>query len=95
MEIKEEDVYKVLQDVIDPEIGISIVDLELVRKVRISEDGVHICMTLTSPMCPFADIIISDITDGCILAGIGEPEIEITFEPVWEPSKNLRLRLGI
>jgi metal-sulfur cluster biosynthetic enzyme len=95
MEIKEEDVYKVLQDVIDPEIGISIVDLELVRKVTVSESGVHILMTLTSPMCPFADIIISDINDGCILAGIGEPEIELTFEPIWEPSKRLKLRLGI
>lgn len=95
MQITEEDVIKVLKDVIDPEIGISIYDLELIRKISITENTVHILMTLTSPMCPFADIIISDITDGCILAGISEPEIELSFEPLWEPSDRVKLRLGI
>lgn len=95
MQTTEDDVRKILAEVIDPEIGISILDLELIREISISDEHIHILMTLTSPMCPFADIIISDVTDGCILAGLPEPEIELTFDPVWEPSKRLRLRLGI
>ena len=56
--IDPEDVLEALRDVVDPELGINVVDLGLVYGLAIGEDGVAtIDMTLTSAACPLTDVI--------------------------------------
>lgn len=52
-----EDILNKLKEVIDPELGVNIVDLGLVYNVSVSGSDVKVLMTLTSPGCPLAAVI--------------------------------------
>ena len=57
----EEKVRRNLRRVIDPEIGINIVDLGLIYKVDVNEENdVQLLMTLTAPNCPYGDMILME-----------------------------------
>lgn len=97
--ITKELVIKTLQTIQDPELGIDVWTLGLIYSVTPREDGVDILMTLTSAMCPFADELIKNIEDG-VGALLSEDEgasvrVELTFDPPWEPSEELRVMLGV
>jgi len=89
-----EQVFDALKDVIDPEMGIDIVTLELIYNVNIENDAVNVKMTLTSPMCPFGPAIIEEVKTNVTKLGVKEVRVELTFEPLWQPSKELRATLG-
>jgi len=72
-----------LHNVIDPELGVSVVDLGLIYNLDMNDDEILIDMTLTYPGCPLTEIIESDINDA--LYGFNKP-IKITW--VWEPLWN-------
>lgn len=78
-----EDVREALHQVIDPELGIDVVDLGLVYGIEIDELGrAIITMTLTTPACPLTDLI----EDQCasVLAGLVEEfRIDWTWLPRW------------
>ncbi len=101
-EIKKE-VIESLREVSDPELGINIVDLGLVKRIEVGEyledfkvyDFVKVVMTLTSVMCPFADQIISLVEIKVDSLNYGEPKVELDFSEPWEPSEDLRMMLGI
>ena len=79
-----------LNEVLDPEIGISIVDLGLIYGVEISElEKVTITMTLTTPGCPLIGLIEEDIRLKIQQLGIKKNNIEIkvTFDPPWSMDK--------
>ena len=61
------DVTEFMRDVIDPELGINVVDLGLVYDLWFEEDNgkeiVMINMTLTSPACPLTDVIAEQVED--------------------------------
>jgi metal-sulfur cluster biosynthetic enzyme len=95
----EEKIREELKKVIDPELGINIVDLGLVYDVRFEGGETEIDLTLTSPGCPLAGVIDSEIKK--VLEGV--PEIKnLTVELVWDPpwtkemiSEEVRAELGI
>ncbi len=101
-EIKEK-ILESLKSVSDPELGISIVDLGLIKKIEIGEyledfkiyEYIKIIMTLTSIMCPFADKIIEDVELKVNSLNLGEAQVELDFSEPWEPSEELRIQLGI
>jgi len=95
--ITEKDVIEKLKLVKDPEIGIDIWTLGLVYKITLEEDGVEILMTLTTPFCPFADELIADVEKKVGELGYqeGDVRVELTFEPAWEPSEEVRMMLGV
>lgn len=93
--ITKEQVIEKLKEVKDPELGIDIVTLGLVYDVKFDEDGIEVLMTMTTPFCPFADDIIADVEKKVISLKSGEAKVEITFDPPWEPPKELRDKLGI
>ena len=78
-----------LREVIDPEIGINIVDLGLVYDVSLSRDGVAvITMTLTTPGCPLGGYItdsINDTLDG--VPGVTDADVRIIWDPPWDPDE--------
>lgn len=95
--ITEKEIIEKLKLVKDPEIGIDIWTLGLVYKITIEEDGVEILMTLTTPFCPFADELIADVEKkvGALGYEEGDVRVELTFEPEWKPSEEVRAMLGV
>lgn len=99
--ITEEIVLAAIQEVIDPELGINIVDLGLVYGVDISEDGrITITMTLTTPGCPlhasFAEEIERVLWQA--IPGLAGVAVNLVWEPRWNPrmiSPEGRATLGI
>lgn len=91
-----ENITEKLKTVKDPELGIDIVSLGLVRNVSIDDDGVEVLMTLTSPFCPFADELIQNVETAVgKLPGAGDVRVEITFDPPWEPPQEVKDALGL
>ena len=78
------DVEEYLRDVIDPELGINIVDLGLVYDIWIEEGShAHVNLTLTSPGCPLTDVI----EEQAAMAVVGHDVVEkLTIHWVWSPS---------
>lgn len=72
-----------LRRVIDPEVGMNIVDLGLIYRIDCAPGEVHIDMTMTSPACPLADVILDDID--AVLDPLIPPEVNIRVELVWDP----------
>lgn len=84
----EELVEQSLYDVIDPELGINIVDLGLVYGVISDEhNNVTITMTLTTPGCPMHDSITNGVKHRVSqLDDVGVVEVNLVWEPEWSPS---------
>ena len=82
-----EDVTEAMKDVVDPELGINVVDLGLVYGVAIDEHNrATIDMTLTSAACPLTDVL-EDQT-GAVLSGVVESfTINWVWMPPWGPDK--------
>ncbi len=78
-------VIEALSKVLDPEIGISIVDLGLIYDIDITEDDtVNVTMTLTMPGCPLASRITQDAKNALSnIEGIKEANVTLTFDPPW------------
>ena len=54
-------IREALQGVIDPHVGMSVVDMGMVREITPGEEDVQIKMILTSPFCPLASMIVSQV----------------------------------
>ena len=82
-----EDVTEALKDVVDPELGINVVDLGLVYGVHVEDDSsVTIDMTLTSAACPLTDVIEDQVTS--VLEGlVTGHRINWVWMPPWGPDK--------
>jgi len=90
-----EDVMKVLEGVNDPEINIDVVTLELIYNVEVVEDKANIKMTFTTPMCPYGPMLVEEIKSKVReLNGIKDVNVNVVFDPPWQPSKELRATLG-
>jgi len=96
----EDEVLEALKSVIDPELGINIVDLGLVYEVDIAEGGdVDIQYTLTTMGCPIGPLIEDQMR--AFLApvpGIGEVRPEMVLRPAWTPemmSEEAKAALGM
>jgi metal-sulfur cluster biosynthetic enzyme len=79
----EEDVTEALKDVVDPELGINIVDLGLIYGLHVEEDNsVTIDMTLTSAACPLTDVI-EDQTQTALEGLVSSFAINWVWMPPW------------
>ncbi|WP_033829481.1 metal-sulfur cluster assembly factor [Bacillus andreraoultii] len=88
MTLKEQ-IIEALRDVLDPELGINIVDLGLVYEIDIDEDkNVVIKMTLTTPGCPMHDSISFGVQNRLHqIEEIGNIDVQLVWEPRWDPSR--------
>jgi metal-sulfur cluster biosynthetic enzyme len=86
------DIEEAMRDVVDPELGINVVDLGLVYGVSLedAEEGTValLDMTLTSPACPLTDVIEDQSRNALIGAGlVDELRINWVWNPPWGPDK--------
>jgi len=99
MENLKEQIIESLKEVYDPEIPVNVYDLGLIYDINIEGNLVRITMSLTSPTCPTAEYIQEMISSAVsAVPGVGEVEIELTFEPRWTPdrvSSEAKEELGI
>jgi metal-sulfur cluster biosynthetic enzyme len=79
----------------DPELEIDIWTLGLVYGIEVKEKDVDIKLTFTSPMCPFGPQMVEEIKSRVKEQGAENVEVEVVFEPRWEPSEELREMLGV
>ncbi len=84
---KEEELLESLRTVIDPEIGLNIVELGLVRSMDINEDedNAEITMILTTPFCPYGPQIIEQVRTVGSKVMSGGASVKIGTE-LWDPS---------
>jgi len=87
--ISEDKVRLVLTEVIDPDLGINMIDLGLLYEINITNDNhVDIVMTLTSPGCPLGSFFRKDIHDRLAkLDDIKGSDVRIIFDPPWDVSR--------
>jgi metal-sulfur cluster biosynthetic enzyme len=97
--LTEPDIRAALRQVIDPEIGVNIVDLGLVYRIEVDGARVRIAMTMTSPACPLADylkdLVASAVRDR--VPDVTDVDIVLEWEPPWDPgmmSDDARRQLG-
>ncbi|GAB3619406.1 metal-sulfur cluster assembly factor [Glutamicibacter sp. PS] len=82
-----EDVEEALKDVIDPELGVNIVDLGLLYGLKYSEDGVLLLdMTLTTAACPLTDIIEEQVAKS-LENIVDEHRLNWVWMPPWGPER--------
>jgi metal-sulfur cluster biosynthetic enzyme len=82
-----EDISEAMKDVIDPELGINVVDLGLIYDMTIEDDDVAILdMTLTSAACPLQDVI-EDQTRQALAELVNDVRINWVWMPPWGPNR--------
>lgn len=93
------DFLAALEQVLDPEIGLNIVELGLVYRLEIHDESVQLDLTMTSPACPMGEVIAEEAEatlQACVPAS-WQVAVKLVWEPPWTParmSESARLRLG-
>lgn len=96
MSLTKEAIIAELKTVFDPEISLDVWTMGLIYQLNITDDNqVSVLMTYTTPACPFGPEMTQQIKEKILDLGAAAVDINITFEPVWKPSDELRLMLGI
>lgn len=92
------DYFQALENVIDPELGIDIINLGLVYDIKVEEGDCTVSMTLTTMGCPLTDYLSDAITQSLLqFDTIQTVDIELVWDPVWTPermSRFARIALG-
>ncbi|WP_027963923.1 metal-sulfur cluster assembly factor [Halalkalibacillus halophilus] len=96
----EENLWGAMENVIDPELGIDIVNLGLVYGIDLDDAGVAtVTMTLTAMGCPLAATIEQDVKDALSeLPEVDDVEVNIVWNPPWTKdrmSRYAKIALGI
>ena len=81
--VNEDELREVLRRVMDPEVGMNIVDLGLVYGIDVSPAGVQVRLTMTSAACPMTELIVDDVH--ARLAAALPPDTPVEVQLVWDP----------
>ena len=102
--VTKEEILEKLSQVIDPELGLNIVDLGLIYDIEIKEkkddelQKVFIKMTFTTPACPLMGEMIEEVKRKLDELPELDIEVNIVFEPLWKPemmSERAKAKLGM
>lgn len=97
----QEDVVKEnLRTVVDPELGVNIVDLGLIYGIEVKDNDVEIKLTLTSPACPLGAVIQAQAHSAVKrLPWVKNVKVDLVWSPRWDPrtmaSEDAKMELGI
>jgi metal-sulfur cluster biosynthetic enzyme len=83
------DIEEAMRDVVDPELGINVVDLGLVYDIKVDDSNIaQLDMTLTSAACPLTDVIEDQTRTALVRSGLVEElQINWVWVPPWGPDK--------
>lgn len=92
----EESIRDALRDVVDPEAGMNVVDLGLVYGIDVSAERIGVRMTMTTPACPLADVILEAARESIRAAAPEAPaiDIELVWDPPWNPGMMSEIARG-
>jgi len=102
--VTKEKIIAKLSEVIDPEIGINIVDMGLIYEVDIREKKageprkVYVKMTFTTPACPLINMLMHQVKGKLEEFKDVDVELSVVFDPPWDPkmmSEKAKIKLGI
>ncbi|MDR2240400.1 MAG: metal-sulfur cluster assembly factor [Zoogloeaceae bacterium] len=79
----EETIRAALRNVIDPEVGMNVVDLGLIYGIEIGADRVRVAMTMTTPACPMGAMITENAREA--IQDVAPDGINIIVDLVWDP----------
>lgn len=95
----EKEVWRVLEGIDDPELGVSLVGLGLIYGVKIGKGKVKVKMSLTSMGCPLFGVMEGEIKEEVKkIKGVGEVEVELVWDPPWHKgmmSEEVKAELGV
>ena len=84
MSALQENIITAIKTITDPELPINIYDLGLIRKIEIENGTVQIDMTLTTPNCPVADLMPTQVFDEVSkVEGVMSVRVALVWEPPW------------
>ena len=96
--VDQEIIRESLKGILDPELGLNIVDLGLIYDIEIQDGDVRVAFTLTAMGCPIGPMIGEQIQETVMaLPGVKNVNAELVFNPPWDPSlmnEDLREELG-
>jgi metal-sulfur cluster biosynthetic enzyme len=84
----EEQVWSALREVLDPELGVNVVDLGLVYDVGVQDGSVRVAMTMTTRACPLG-AYLTETAEASIrrhLPEVNAVAVELVWEPEWDPA---------
>ncbi|MFH2020019.1 MAG: metal-sulfur cluster assembly factor [archaeon] len=94
--VEKSKIIDALKTVYDPELGMDVWSLGLIYEIKIIGSDVFIKMTLTTPMCPYGPMLMEMIEEGVKqIKGVKIVKLELTFEPLWQPSDELKTMMGM
>ena len=81
-----EEIREAIRPVQDPELRLGLVDLGLIYRITNEAGVVDVDMTLTTPFCPLAPTMISDVERAVrALPGVTDVRVNLVWEPQWDP----------
>jgi metal-sulfur cluster biosynthetic enzyme len=83
------DILDCLLEVMDPEVGLSVVDLGLVYRAALGDDGIEVALTLTTRACPLGGMIVEDARERLSRRFQDMPKISVclVWNPPWNPDR--------
>lgn len=96
----DDDILAALRAVIDPELGINIVDLGLVYHAAQDANGINVALTMTTPACPLGEMMSEQIKQVLRerFPDVQDARVELVWDPPWSPemmTAETRRQLGI
>jgi metal-sulfur cluster biosynthetic enzyme len=86
--VDEASLLRSLQSVIDPELGVNIVDLGLVYGADVVDGVARILLTTTTPACPLGPYLTDQIRWALLdLDQVLDVDVEVTYQPLWSPER--------
>ena len=97
--VTKKEILEKLEKVMDPELGINIVDLGLVYEIEVlGKDNAFVKMTFTTPACPLLNMILEDVKSKLDELKDVDIEVKVVFDPPWTPdrmSEKAKIKLGM
>jgi metal-sulfur cluster biosynthetic enzyme len=81
-------ILEALRSVVDPELGVNVIDLGLVYNIEQDDDGdVYVTMTTTTPTCPIGSFLEQQVRWAVMsIPGVGAVEVDVVHTPPWSPA---------
>jgi metal-sulfur cluster biosynthetic enzyme len=76
-----------LREVLDPEIGLNVVDLGLVIEAHRSSEEIAVKLTLTSRACPLGEMVVADVREriASTYPTVARVNVDLVWDPIWSP----------